>query len=290
MSALPTPAAAARSEAVREPGPLTRLWRSRSGRLAALSLAFAAIVLLLPLALPSPYHSEIADRLQSPSLAHPFGTDAFGRDVFSRVVTGARATWLVGLAAAVLSLLIGGLIGALAAVSGRFGDGVLMRLVDVVLAFPATLLALVLAIAIGPGVWTVVIVVAFVYSAQVARFVRSLVKRESTQEYVEAARLVGSSRRRVLGYHVGINVLPTLLVYQMTIAADAILVEAGLSYLGAGVRPPTPSWGGMIQEGQELIFSGVWWTTLFPGIAIAITALLLNAIADRTIADISLDR
>ncbi|MDO8210343.1 ABC transporter permease [Conexibacter sp. CPCC 206217] len=287
MSAVPTVQAPVVERAA---GPLARLWRSGSGRMVVVAAFVALVVLLLPLVLPSPTTGVVADRLRSPSFAHPFGTDAFGRDVFSRVITGARATWTVGLAAAVLSLLVGGAIGAAAAVSGRFGDSVLMRLMDVVLAFPATLLALVLAIAIGPGVWTVVIVVAFVYSAQVARFVRSLVRRETTQEYVEAARLVGSSRRRVLGYHVGINVLPTLLVYQMTIAADAILVEAGLSYLGAGVRPPTPSWGGMIQEGQELIFSGVWWTSLFPGIAIAITALVLNAIADRMIADISLDR
>lgn len=287
MSALPHPAAAT---AQAEPGRLARLWRSRSGRLLAGAALAALVVLLLPLVLPSPYASEVADRLQSPSWAHPFGTDAFGRDVFSRVVTGARSTWTVGLAAAVFSLAIGGVIGAVAAVSGRVVDTLLMRLTDIVLAFPAVLLALVLAIAIGPGIWTVVIVVSFVYSAPVARFVRSVVRRETTQEYVEAARLVGSTRRRVLGYHIGVNVLPTVLVYQMTVAADAILVEASLSYLGAGVRPPTPSWGGMIQEGQEMIFSGVWWTSLFPGLAIAATALVLNMVADRVIADVSLDR
>jgi peptide/nickel transport system permease protein len=196
----------------------------------------------------------------------------------------------VALAASFFSLLFGGIIGGIAALSGRKLDGLIMRLVDIVLAFPATLLAIVLASAIGSGIRTVIVVVAFVYSAPVARLVRGLVRKEMGLEYVEAAYLIGTKKRRILSYHVGINLIPTLLVYQMTIAADAILVEAGLSYLGVGVNPPTPSWGGLIRDGQDLIFANVWWVSFFPGVAIALTALALNKLADSVLDDLSTGR
>jgi peptide/nickel transport system permease protein len=210
--------------------------------------------------------------------------------VFSRVITGARVSWLVALAASFFSLVFGGILGGIAALSGRKLDGLIMRLVDIVLAFPATLLAIVLAAAIGGGITTVIVVVSFVYSAPVARLVRGLVRKEMGLEYVEAAYLIGTPRRRILGYHVGINLVPTLLVYQMLIAADAILVEAGLSYLGVGINPPTPSWGGLIRDGQELIFSNIWWVSFFPGVAIALTALGLNLLADSVQEDLSTGR
>jgi peptide/nickel transport system permease protein len=206
------------------------------------------------------------------------------------VITGAHVSWLVAVAASTCSLLFGGAVGGVAALSGRRLDGMIMRLVDVVLAFPATLLAIVLASAIGSGITTVIVVVAFVYSAPVARLVRGLVRKEMRLEYVEAAYLIGTNKRRILTYHVGINLIPTLLVYQMTVAADAILVEAGLSYLGIGVNPPTPSWGGMIRDGQDLIFSNVWWVSFFPGVAIALTALALNKLADSVLDDLSTGR
>ena len=231
---------------------LSALWRTKTGRLASTFGILALVVLLLPLVLPSAYDANFLERLQAPSREHIFGTDSLGRDMFSRVITGARVSWLVALAASFFSLVFGGIIGGIAALSGRKLDGVIMRLVDIVLAFPATLLAIVLASAIGSGIRTVIVVVAFVYSAPVSRLVRGLVRKEMGLEYVEAAYLIGTSKRRILSYHVGINLIPTLLVYQMTIAADAILVEAGLSYLGVGVNPPTPSWGGLIRDGQDL--------------------------------------
>jgi peptide/nickel transport system permease protein len=263
---------------------------TKTGRLALTIGIVALVVLLLPLLLPSPYDANFLGTLKAPSRAHPFGTDNLGRDMFSRVITGAHVSWLVAVAAATCSLLFGGAVGGVAALSGRRLDGMIMRLVDVVLAFPATLLAIVLASAIGSGITTVIVVVAFVYSAPVARLVRGLVRKEMRLEYVEAAYLIGTNKRRILTYHVGINLIPTLLVYQMTVAADAILVEAGLSYLGIGVNPPTPSWGGMIRDGQDLIFSNVWWVSFFPGVAIALTALALNKLADSVLDDLSTGR
>jgi peptide/nickel transport system permease protein len=263
---------------------------TKTGRLALTIGIVALVVLLLPLLLPSPYDANFLGTLKAPSRAHPFGTDNLGRDMFSRVITGAHVSWLVAVAASTCSLLFGGAVGGVAALSGRRLDGMIMRLVDVVLAFPATLLAIVLASAIGSGITTVIVVVAFVYSAPVARLVRGLVRKEMRLEYVEAAYLIGTNKRRILTYHVGINLIPTLLVYQMTVAADAILVEAGLSYLGIGVNPPTPSWGGMIRDGQDLIFSNVWWVSFFPGVAIALTALALNKLADSVLDDLSTGR
>jgi len=271
-------------------GRLSVLWRTKTGRLASAIGLLALVVLLLPLVLPSAYDADFLARLQSPSREHIFGTDSLGRDLFSRVVAGARVSWLVALSASFFSLVFGGIIGGIAALSAGRLDGVIMRLVDVVLAFPATLLAIVLASAIGSGIRTVIVVVAFVYSAPVARLVRGLVRKELGLEYVEAAYLIGTTKRRILSYHVGINLIPTLLVYQMTIAADAILVEAGLSYLGVGVNPPTPSWGGLIRDGQDLIFANVWWVSFFPGVAIALTALALNKLADSVLDDLGTGR
>lgn len=264
--------------------------RRRSIRLATILIVGVAAVLLLPIWLPSPSASDFNELSQAPSWSHIFGTDDLGRDVFTRVIWGARVSWLVGASAALFSLLLGGFVGMVAAVSGKFVDNILMRFIDVVLAFPGILLAIVLSTAIGPGLRTLVIVVSLVYAGPVARFVRGLVRKEMSQEYVEAAIMIGSSRKRVLAYHVTINVIAPILVYQMTIAADAVLVEAGLSFLGAGVNPPTPAWGSMISEGQPLVFAGVWWLTTFAGLAIALTAVVLNSLADSILDELSLER
>lgn len=239
-----------------------------------------AIVLLLPLVLPDPIAQNVAVRLQPPSLEHWFGTDQFGRDVFSRVIYGARISLSIGFIAAIGALVVGGLWGAIAAVTGGIIDRIMMRIADVILAFPGPMLAIVLAIAIGPGFQTVVVVISIVYTAPIARLVRGLVIEELKQDYVLSAMIIGSSRTRIIFRHVVVNIASQVLVFMMTVAADAILIEAGLSYLGAGIAPPTPSWGSMIQEGQQLIFGGVWWISLFAGMAIAATVMTLNTLAD----------
>lgn len=239
-----------------------------------------AVVLLLPFWLPDPLAQHIEVRQLPPSAEHLFGTDQFGRDVLSRVVSGARVSLAIGCIASLCALAVGGLYGAVAAFAGRWVDSVMMRIADVVLAFPGPLLAIVLAVAIGPGFRTVVIVISIVYTAPIARLVRSLVLEELKQEYVVSAVIVGSSRTRILFRHIVVNIAGQVLVFMMTVAADAILIEAGLSFLGAGINPPVPSWGSMIQEGQQLVFGGVWWVSLFAGLAIAAVVLTLNTLAD----------
>ncbi|MGN8552214.1 UNVERIFIED_CONTAM: ABC transporter permease [Microbacterium sp. SLM126] len=255
-------------------------FRRPAVRLGVVLAILLIVVLVWPLWLPDPLAQDVANRLQPPSSQHPFGTDTFGRDVLSRVVSGARISISIGIAAAACALVIGGSFGAAAALAGRRTQAGMMRLTDILLAFPGPLLAIVLAVAIGPGFTTVVIVISIVYAAPIARLVRGLVVEELKQDYVTSALLIGSTRTRVLFRHVIINMAGPVLVFLMSIAADAILIEAGLSYLGAGVSPPTPAWGAMIEEGQQFIISGQWWLSLFPGIAIALTVLAFNSLAD----------
>lgn len=254
--------------------------RNRALILGIVIAAAFAIVLLLPLLLPDPLAQNVADRLLPPGGTHPFGTDQFGRDVFTRVIYGARVSLAIGFSAALAALVVGGAYGAIAALAGGIIDRVMMRIADVILAFPGPMLAIVLAIAIGPGFQTVIVVISIVYSAPIARLVRGLVMQELKQDYVVSAVIIGSSRSRILFRHVLVNIASQVLVFMMTVAADAILIEAGLSFLGAGISPPTPSWGSMIQEGQQLIFGGVWWISLFAGLAIAVVVLSLNTLAD----------
>lgn len=262
--------------------------RNRSVQFALGGLVVALVVLLLPIWLPDPYADDVAQRLQPPSAAHVFGTDQFGRDLLSRVLVAARVSWLVGLTTAVLAGLLGSLYGAVAAAFGGKVDAVMMRLLEVILAFPSLLLALVLAMTVGPGLTTVIVVLAVVYSARVARLVRGLVADQLKLEYVEAAWIAGSSKARILLRHVSINVAAPLMVFLVTVGAEAILVEAGLTYLGAGISPPTPAWGSQIAEGQNLVFSGVWWVALPSGIAVALTVLFCNKIADLIVDDLRL--
>lgn len=255
----------------------------RTNRAAAFAVVAGvgfAILLLLPIWLPDPIAQDISVRLQPPGPEHWFGTDQFGRDVFSRVINGARVSLSIGFIAATAALLVGGAYGAIAALVGGIVDRIMMRIADVILAFPGPMLAIVLAIAIGPGFQTVVIVISIVYTAPIARLVRGLVIEELKQDYVLSAMIIGSSRARILFRHVIVNIVSQVLVFMMTVAADAILIEAGLSFLGAGVAPPTPSWGSMIQEGQQLIFGGIWWISLFAGVAIAVVVMTLNTLAD----------
>lgn len=246
------------------------------------------VVLVAPFFMTSPSLQDIPDRLQAPSWSHPFGTDEFGRDVLVRTLAGARVSWLVALVAGVCSGMLGGLYGSIAASSGRYVDAVMMRILEVLLAFPGPLLALVLAVAIGPGLETVIIAISVVYTAPVARLVRSLVLDEMKKDYAAAARQIGSTRRRVMFHHVAINIAAPVLVFMMTVAADAILVEAALSYLGAGIEPPTPSWGSMVLEGQNLVLGGVWWVSLAAGAAIAVTVLTLNRLADMLVNELGI--
>jgi len=265
--------------------PAARAGRLRGSRplrlvpLGALGLLLV-IALIWPLLVPyGPLDNLIARPLRPPSGQHWFGTDQFGRDIFSRVLAGTRISLTVGLVSTGLAALLGVILGGLASVARNWLGEAVMRGLDVLLAFPGILLAVVLAAGLGSGERTVIIVLAVVYTPAMARVARALISAELRQDYVAAARLLGSSRVRILGYHVGSNIVAPMLAYAVTIVAEVILVEAALSFIGVGIPPPTPSWGAMISEGRSFLLSGDWWTTLFPGLAVFLSVLTLNACA-----------
>jgi peptide/nickel transport system permease protein len=221
-------------------------------------------------------------RLQSrsPSLAHPFGTDQVSRDVLSRMLYGARISLAISFAAVSLSMTFGILLGAASGYAGGAIDAVVMRLVDAGLSIPRLLLLIVIiALWRDVGVMALTVLIAAVSWFNVSRLVRAetLVVRE--QDFVIAARALGTSPRRILLRHVLPNVAGPGLVAATLAVGNVILLEAGLSYLGLGVRPPAASWGNIIQDGAERV-SDLWWLTLFPGLAIVVTVFACNALGD----------
>ena len=264
--------------------PLRRL--ARDGRARAASVVLLVVVgaaLLAPLLAPydPTAHLDIV-RLQSrpPSWAHPLGTDQFSRDVLSRLMWGARISLAIAFVAVSLSMTLGILVGAVAGYAGGVVDAVLMRLVDTALSIPRLLLLIaVVALWENVGLAALTLLLAGTGWFTVSRLTRAetLVVRE--KDFVVAARMLGASPWRILTRHVLPNVAAPGLVAATLGIANVILLEAGLSYLGIGVRPPTASWGGIIQDGAERV-GDLWWLTLFPGLAILLTVFACNALGD----------
>lgn len=220
----------------------------------------------------------IADRLKPPSGVHFFGTDEFGRDIFTRVLFAGRISMTVGISVAVLSSFFGVIFGLLAGFFRRL-DAPISRIVDAMMAFPDILLAIALVAALGGSVFNVIIALTIVYTPRVARIVRAstLVIRELT--YVEAARALGVSTWRILTNHVLRNIVSPLIVQATFVVAFAILAEASLSFLGAGVPQDVPTWGSMVSAGQARL-QQAWWAAVFPGIFLFATVLAINLIGD----------
>jgi peptide/nickel transport system permease protein len=238
------------------------------------------VALLAPLIAPyGPQTTNYALTQQPPSLSHLFGTDNFGRDVFSRVVYGARIDLRVGLISVLSPFIIGILLGALAGYYGGYADTVVMRLVDVVQAFPFIVLIIAIVTVLGPGLNNMYIAVAMSAWIVYARLVRGEILVEKHKEYVLAARAIGGSDLRVLGGHVLPNAITSSVVYSMADIALYILLAASLSFLGLGAKPPTPEWGAMITEGQDFMVTA-WWMSALPGLAIVITGAALSLIGD----------
>lgn len=244
-----------------------------------LFLAVVLVALTADLLAPfDPLKNNFRYRLGQPNAAHLFGTDSFGRDVFSRVVHGSRVSLLIGLLVVVLNGIFGTLIGAVSGYVRRL-DNLIMRIMDGFMAFPPILLAIAIGAVLGPSLLNAVIALTIAYTPRTARIVRAsvLVVRES--EYVEAARALGAGHARILFRHILANSLGPLLVQLTFIFALAILAEAVLSFIGVGPPPPTPTFGNIIADGRNYIAEAPW-ITIWPGLAIMVTVLGLNLMGD----------
>lgn len=226
-----------------------------------------------------PQRINVIQRLRPPSLDHFFGTDDFGRDVFARVIHGARMSLIVGFFVTVVACLIGAVMGLLAGFFHRL-DAVLSRLLDALMSFPDILLAIALMAAIGPSVFNVVLALGLAYAPRIGRVVRSGTLALRHASYIEASTAIGASNVRLLAIHVLPNVTPLLLVQGTFVFAFAMLTESALSFLGTGVPPEVPTLGNMIASSQ-LYFRSAAWMMVFPGIAIATAVLCLQTVGDE---------
>ena len=246
---------------------------------AAILVVVTLLALFAPWVTPyDPMAMKISDRIQSPRAAHWFGTDELGRDVFSRVVFGARYSLMIGALVVLISVTGGVLLGLTAGFFRRL-DGPIMRLVDAMMSFPDILLAIALVAVLGASMTNVILALAIVYTPRVARVVRAstLVVRELL--FIEAARALGVSTWRILFIHILNNIASPILVQATFIFAYAVLAEAGLSFLGVGVPPDLPTWGTMIASGQQFAHQAIW-LVVFPGVAIVLAALSLQMVGD----------
>ncbi|MDN5570880.1 MAG: dipeptide/oligopeptide/nickel ABC transporter permease/ATP-binding protein [Propionibacteriaceae bacterium] len=217
---------------------------------------------------------------QPPSGDHFFGTDQIGRDIFSRVVHGARSSLVIGLAATAVALVAAAILGSVAATAHRWISEVLMRILDIIMSFPGIALAAVFVAVFGASLPVLVFAIAFLYTPQLTRVVRANVLAQFGEDYVAASRVMGAATWWILAKHVARNCLAPILVFATVLVADAIVFEASLSFINAGVRPPEPSWGNVLADGKQLLLIGGWWATFFPGLAILITTLCLNILSE----------
>lgn len=257
--------------------------RFRSNKLLLTGTIIIVFLLLVTIVGPflvsqDPYEMVVQDRLQAPSSEHLLGTDEFGRDLLSRIVHGSKVTMGVGFAVAAITSILGMIIGLYASYY-RTLDHILMRISDGLMSIPAILLAIALMAALGPNTRNVIIALSIVFTPHIARVIRSaaLVVREQT--YIEAMRSQGASSMRIIWRHIMPNTISPLVVQATFIFADAIITEAALSFLGAGVPAPDPSWGNILYDGKLVIFNA-WWMTIFPGIMIFLSVLGLNLLGD----------
>lgn len=277
--------AAARQKAYHPASGLARTWRLlRRHRLAVVGLVVLGLLVLAAIFADivspySPVQIAMPERLRGPSLRHLLGTDDFGRDVLSRIIHGSRISLEVGAIAVGIAVAVGIVLGVSAGYLGGRTDSIIMRTMDVLLAFPAILLAIGIMAILGPSTANVMIAIGIVYIPIFARVVRGSTLQVKAQEYVEAARAIGSSDPRIVVRHILPGTIDTIIVQVSLFLAFAILAEAALSFLGLGTQPPTPSWGSMLSSGREWIERAPW-LTLFPGLAIFITVLALNVIGD----------
>ncbi|MGB6894389.1 MAG: ABC transporter permease [Dehalococcoidia bacterium] len=249
--------------------------------LAGLLLILTLIVVgsLAPFIAPFAENESAGIPFQGPSWGHPFGTDKFGRDIMSRVIFGARISLAVGFISVIGGTLVGTTIGIVSGYFGGWADNLIQRAGDTAMAFPGLILLLIIISVLGPSIQNVIIVIGIGIIPGVSRVIRAAVLSEKQNQYIEAAQAAGASQVRVLFRHVAPNVAPLAIVIATTLLAAAILMEAGLSFLGLGVPPPNPSWGADVNLARNAFPIHIWWA-FFPGLAIALTVLGFNFLGD----------
>jgi peptide/nickel transport system permease protein len=263
--------------------PAGRSWRHRLSTGLVIGGLVIASWILGALAAPivTPYGVEeqrLSHALQLPSLRHPFGTDELGRDVLARVLYGGRSTLALGIAVVAVAGAVGAFVGAVSAYLGGWTDETLMRATEIVMAFPAIILAMAIVVALGPGLVNTGLAMTLVWWPAYARLARGELLVLRDLEFVEAATAVGQSRLRIFCKVILPNVLPAIVVFATVDIGAAIVTGAALSFLGLGAVPPTPEWGAMVSSGRE--FLGQWWVATFPGLAIFMTVIAFGFVGD----------
>lgn len=226
----------------------------------------------------SPYAMEVKNRLVQPDSNHWLGTDNYGRDVYSRIMLGTRVSLIIGVSVSLLSSIIGAFLGMIAA-TFRHLDNVVMRFLDGLMSFPASILAIGLIAVFGGGLWQEVIALTVVFSPQTARIMRGVTLRIVNYDFVKAAIVSGASKWHILRQHVLLNGFGPLVVQATFVLARSIIIDAGLSFLGLGVPSPEPTWGNMLGD-AKLYMGSAWWFVTFPGLAIILTVMSINIIGD----------
>lgn len=238
------------------------------------------VIALAPLLAPAePMKMDIDHRLTPPSLTHLFGTDDLGRDIFSRVLWGGRESLRVALLALIVAAVGGIAIGLISGYFGGWVDGIIMRIIDVMLAFPSILLALSIVAALGPNLGTVLIALGISAIPGVSRFVRSTVLATKNNEYVTVAQVLGASHFYIMFTQILPNIMAPLIIYSTLGLGACIMATSGLSYIGLGAQPPSPEWGAMLSYGRDYL-QEAWWMSVFPGLAIFLAILFINLLGD----------
>lgn len=275
--------------AVEEKEESASLWkegwrRFRKNKMALVGLGIVVFFILLAIFAPllAPYdfkEQNLAERLQPPSSKHLFGTDDFGRDIFSRVIYGARISLWVGFFSVLGSVIVGSMLGIIAGYYGRWIDGIISRLFDIMLAFPSILLAIGIVAVLGPSLQNALIAIAVINIPNFGRLIRSRVLSIKQEEYVMAAKAIGMSDMRILFHHILPNSMAPIIVQGTLAIATAIIEAAALGFLGLGAQPPNPEWGKMLADSKDFLTQAPW-TMVFPGIAIMLTVLGFNLMGD----------
>ncbi len=266
-------------------GERRRLWRTfLRNRAAVVGLVLAILVTILSVAAPffashDPMVQDARSRLKPPDQMHILGRDPFGRDVFARVLFAGRISLLVGVCSVMLGGVIGSTLGLVAGYAGGRIENVIMRFVDILMAFPSLLLGLLVLAVLGPGLFKMILAIGIMLSPAFARVLHGAALSLKKREFVEGARSVGASPARIVGLHILPNVMGEVVVLGSLWTASAIRIEANLSFIGLGVSPPTPTWGNMIRDGTPHLLNAPW-LSVFPGLAILVAVLGFNLLGD----------